>query len=54
MPHFCGLIWAGLRFLVRNLCKFQNFGVKLKQVLDFRVVFEKNVHSKIHFEERNV
>ena len=40
MPHFWYLIWVGPRFLVRNLCKFQNFGVNLKQILDFRVNFE--------------
>ena len=27
MPHFWGLILAGPGFLVRNLCKFQNFGL---------------------------
>ena len=37
VPHF----WAGPRILVQNLCKFQNFGNNLKQILDFRVIFEK-------------
>ena len=52
VPHFWGLIWAGPRFLIRNLCKFQNFGVNcnVKQILDVRMTFEKNVHSKIHFQ----
>ena len=53
MPHFWSLIWAGPRFLVRNLCNFQNSGVNLKQTLDFWVIFENNVHSKIHFEGSN-
>ena len=53
VPHVLGLIWARPRFLVQNLCKLQNFEVNLKQILYFRVIFEKNVHSKIHFVESN-
>ena len=41
MPHFCGLIWERPRFLVLNLRKFQNFELNLKEILDYRVIFEK-------------
>ena len=49
MSHFGGLIWTGPRFLVRNL--FQNFGVNLKQILDFRVIFEKMCTLRSIFNE---